>query len=130
MPSILSPRADITVMAGTRTGELARLEALADLLDSRFRIPGTQIRFGIDPVLGLVPGIGDLLSAGISLYIAAKLADLGVSRWVQARMLWNIALDTVIGIVPVLGDAFDVGFKANKKNTVLARRALQKAGRM
>lgn len=128
MRSILSPHADIAVMAGT--GELARLEALADLLDSRFRIPGTQVRFGLDPVLGLVPGIGDLLSAAISLYIAAKLADLGVSRWVQACMLWNIALDTVIGIVPVLGDVFDVGFKANKKNAALARHALQKMSRI
>lgn len=107
--------------------ELDRLEQLADLLDSRFSIPGTNFRFGLDAVIGLVPGLGDLLSMAISLWLVQQASRLGLSRWVRFRMLTNVAIDTVIGAIPFLGDLFDAGFKSNRRNIALARRALRKA---
>lgn len=109
--------------------ELARLEWLADFLDSRFRIPGTDIRFGIDPLIGLVPVAGDAIGAIASLYIVMRLSRLELSHWTKLRMLMNIAVDFFVGSVPVAGDAFDVAFKANKKNVALARRALGRTRR-
>ncbi len=117
-------------MHGPRMGfvedELARLEWLADLLDSRFRIPGTDIRIGLDPLIGLVPVAGDAIGAIVSLYIVARLSKLGLSHWTKLRMVMNIAVDFFAGSVPVAGDAFDVAFKANRKNVALARRALSR----
>ena len=104
--------------------ELARLEWLADFLDSRFRIPGTNVRFGVDPLIGLVPVAGDAIGAIISLYIVARLSRLELSEWTKLRMIWNILLDFAVGSVPLVGDAFDVAFKSNKKNVALARRVL------
>jgi hypothetical protein len=109
--------------------ELDRLEQLADLLDSRFVIPGTSFRFGLDAVIGLVPGVGDLLSMAISLYLVNRASRLGLTRFVQARMLANVAIDTAIGAIPFLGDIFDAGFKSNRRNIALARRALMRRGR-
>jgi hypothetical protein len=104
--------------------ELARLEWLADLLDSKFVVPGTNIRFGLDGVIGLIPGIGDVISALISLYLISRASQLGLSPWIKARMVWNVAVDTLVGAVPILGDIFDVSFKSNRRNIALARRAL------
>lgn len=110
--------------------ELARLEAFANLLDSQFRIPGTNVRFGLDPLIGLVPVAGDAIGAIVSLYIVSRLAKLELSHWVKLRMIWNILLDFTAGSVPLAGDAFDVAFKVNKKNVALARKALaRRAGR-
>jgi hypothetical protein len=104
--------------------ELARLEWLADLLDSKFVVPGTHIRFGLDGVIGLIPGIGDIVSALISLYLISRASQLGLSPWIKARMVWNVAVDTLVGAIPLLGDIFDVSFKSNRRNIALARRAL------
>lgn len=93
-----------------------RLRALARLMDTAFEIPGTNFRVGIDPILGLAPGLGDALAAVISLYIVAEGAKLGASRWTVARMLANVILDTVGGSVPLVGDIFDAAFKANIRN--------------
>jgi hypothetical protein len=109
--------------------ELAHLDFIADLLDSRFVIPGTSIRFGLDGLIGLIPGIGDIVSALISLYLIGRASRLGLSPWIKARMLWNVVLDTTVGAVPVLGDAFDVAFKSNRRNIALVRKALQKKRR-
>lgn len=106
--------------------ELAQLDFIADLLDSRFILPGTNIRFGLDGVIGLVPVIGDVLSALISLYLIGRASRLGLSPWIKARMLWNVALDTVVGSVPVVGDAFDIAFKSNRRNIALVRKALKR----
>ena len=106
--------------------ELAQLDMLANLLDSRFVIPGTNFRFGVDAIVGLIPGLGDLISMAISLYLVRRASELGLSRFVLARMYTNVAIDTVVGAVPFLGDLFDVGFKANRRNIALARRALMK----
>jgi hypothetical protein len=107
---------------------VARLEALARLMDSAFVIPGTNVRMGIDGLIGLVPGIGDLVSAAMSSYLIWEARQLGASRWVIARMMANTALDTVVGAVPLVGDAFDVMFRANMKNMALLRKHIAKKG--
>jgi len=108
--------------------QLAQLEWLADLLDSRFIIPGTNIRFGLDGVIGLIPIAGDLISALISFYLISRAAELGLSPWVKLRMTWNVALDTLVGAIPILGDMFDVSYKSNRRNIALAKRYLAKHG--
>jgi hypothetical protein len=91
----------------------------ASLLDSVFTIPGTKIRIGLDPILGLIPGLGDLVSPVYTLAILAQARELGLPRVVQLRMILNVAIDALFGIVPVLGDIFDVAWRANDRNMVL-----------
>ncbi len=106
--------------AGRRdSDQVARLRQLAGLLDSAVGIPGTKVRFGVDSLLGLVPGVGDLVGGVLSVFIVISAARLGASPALVARMLGNIAVDTAIGTVPVLGDLFDVGWKANLRNVSL-----------
>ena len=120
-------RFDSTIFAGslgrtpTRDETLARLDALSQLLDSAFVIPGTNIRFGLDGIIGLVPGIGDLVSTALSSYLIFEARRLGLPRWKIARMIANVAFDGAVGIVPVIGDAFDVMFKANRRNMRIIR---------
>ena len=97
------------------------LERLAKLMDSQFRIPGTNIKFGLDALIGLVPGIGDLTTFIISGMMLSVLAKNGASGFVLARMTLNIILDALIGSIPILGDIFDVGFRANERNLKLMR---------
>ncbi len=99
--------------------EAAKVRALARLLDSAVRIPGTGIRLGLDSIVGLVPGIGDLAGAAMSGYIVLAAARMGVTPAVVARMILNLGVDTVVGSVPLLGDLFDVGFRANTRNAAL-----------
>jgi hypothetical protein len=129
MPSAVTPKIEI-IPPGKLSAEeqLVQLEWLADLLDSRFVIPGTNIRFGLDGVIGLVPIAGDIISALISFYLIGRAAELGLSPWVKTRMVWNVALDTLVGAIPVLGDMFDVSYKSNRRNIALARRYLAKHG--
>ncbi len=98
---------------------LGRLRRVGYLLDSSIPIPGTRFRFGLDSLIGLVPGIGDLAGGALSLYIILESARMGVPRGVLARMGWNVAVDSLVGAVPVLGDLFDAGFKANMRNLAL-----------
>jgi hypothetical protein len=101
------------------------LEALrrwARIFDSAFRIPGTQITFGIDPILGLVPGLGDVASPVFSLFFIWHGLRLGVPKVVLARMVLNVVIDTGVGAIPVLGDLFDFGWKANAWNLALLER--------
>ena len=93
-----------------------RLQRVAWLLDAAFPIPGTRQRFGLDAVIGLIPGVGDTLGALLSTYIIVEAARRGASVWTVARMLGNVAVETVIGAIPILGDLFDVAFKANMRN--------------
>jgi hypothetical protein len=104
---------------GTLERRLERLRRVGYLLDNSIPIPGTRMRVGIDAIIGLVPGIGDLLGGLFSLYILAEASRLGASRAVLARMAWNVALDTLVGEIPLLGDLFDAGFKANVRNLAL-----------
>jgi len=114
------------ILSSSEDQILNRLEKLADLLDSRWRIPKTQIRIGLDPLLGLVPVLGDAISAIIGLYIVVELSDLGLPLWTRLRMLTNVVLDFVLGCTPVLGDALDVFYRSNVWNVAIARKALAK----
>src|SRR6185295_3849650 len=100
----------------SRSERIARLDALAALLDSAILIPGTNVRFGVDAVVGLVPGIGDAITTAISLYIVHEARQLGAPGHVIARMLGNVAIDGLVGAVPLVGDAFDVVWRSNKRN--------------
>ena len=99
-----------------REDAIARITLVANLMDSAFLIPGLNRRVGLDAVLGLVPGIGDALSAAISSYIIWEARQLGLPRWKIARMIGNVAVDTAIGAIPFAGDVFDVVFKSNQRN--------------
>jgi hypothetical protein len=106
-----------------RTG-VTRARALARLLDDLIRIPGTNIGIGLDPIIGLIPGVGDLLGGVMSSYILLVAAQEGAPTSVLVRMLGNIALDSIVGVVPVIGDLFDVGVKSNRRNVDLLDRYL------
>ena len=111
---------------GNSPGQLteSRARAYARLLDSAFRIPGTNIRMGLDALVGLIPGGGDVLGAALSSGIVLMALRDGVPAPVLWRMVANIAIDAVIGAVPLLGDLFDVAWKANTKNAELLDRYL------
>jgi hypothetical protein len=102
--------------------DLARVRSLARALDTAIRVPGTNIRFGLDSIIGLVPGAGDIASSLLSGYIVLASARLGVPPWVVMRMILNLGIDTLVGSVPLLGDLFDVGFRANVRNAALLER--------
>jgi hypothetical protein len=105
--------------------ELRRLEALrnvARLLDSALPIPGTSYRIGLDPIMGFIPGLGDLVSPLFAVAIVWNARSFGVPKIVVIRMLVNVAIDAVAGAVPFLGDLFDFGWKANSMNLALLER--------
>ena len=98
-------------------------------MDAGIRIPGTNLRFGLDPILGLIPGAGDAVGALLAAWILVEAIRWGASRATLGRMAANIALDALVGAVPLLGDVFDVVWKANLKNVaLLERHALDPAG--
>jgi hypothetical protein len=99
--------------------QVGHLRALSRLLDNAFVIPGTGYRFGLDALIGLVPGLGDAVSAVFSSYIVLQASRLGAPKAVVSRMIANVAIDTVVGWVPILGDLFDVAYKSNVKNMAL-----------
>lgn len=109
---------------------LARLDFLATLLDSAFVIPGTNVRFGLDGVIGLFPGIGDAITTAMSAWIVYEAKQLGVPKHILARMIGNVAIDGLVGAVPLAGDVFDVLFRANRRNMKLLRDYLEKKGRV
>lgn len=96
-----------------------RLQRLARLWDSAIRIPGTQVRVGLDPLVGLVPGLGDAAGALVAAYIVLEAVRFDVPGATLLRMLANVAIDALVGTVPVLGDIFDVAWRANLKNVAL-----------
>ncbi len=114
----------------TREQRIARLEAIAKLLDVAFILPGTKIRYGIDGLIGLIPIVGDIITTAISLWLVREARALGAPWHVTARMLGNVAVDGVVGIVPFAGDAFDVMFRANMRNVRLLRGWLDKQPRI
>jgi hypothetical protein len=113
----------------TREQRLARLDALAKLLDVAFIVPGTNIRYGIDGLIGLIPVVGDIITTAISLWVVREARTLGAPWHITARMLGNVAVDGVVGLVPVAGDAFDVMFRANVRNVRMLKRWLDKQPR-
>jgi hypothetical protein len=110
----------------SREQRLARLEAVARLLDVAFILPGTNIRYGIDGLIGLIPVVGDLIATALSLWLVREARALGAPWHVTARMLGNVAIQGVVGAVPVAGDAFDVLYRANMRNARLVRRWLDR----
>ena len=101
------------------TSDVAQLQLLAKLMDSVFEIPGLRLRFGLDAILGLLPGFGDLATSLVSLYILREAHRRGVSRLTLTRMAFNILVDWLIGSIPLAGDAFDVYWKSNQRNVEL-----------
>ena len=106
-------------------GQQARLVALrrvAELLDSAFVLPGTTYRIGLDPIIGLVPWVGDLVSLLFTVALLWQARDVRVPKVVQGRMIVNAAVDAIIGAIPFAGDLFDFGWKANQLNMTLLER--------
>ena len=110
----------------SREQRLARLEAIAKLLDIAFILPGTKVRYGIDGIIGLIPVVGDIIATALSLWLVREARALGAPWHITTRMLANVAVDGVIGLVPVAGDAFDVVFRANVRNVRMLKRWLDK----
>jgi hypothetical protein len=112
----------------SQAASLERIKRFAWLLDNSIAIPGTRWRIGLDPLFGLIPGLGDLVGAAFSGWILLQAERLGAGRPTLLRMLWNVVVETVIGAIPVLGDIFDAAWKANAKNVVLLERHLATPG--
>ncbi len=119
MPHPNQPPLPVTFDANER---LRWVERISRLMDSQFRLPGTRFRFGLDPLLGLLPVVGDLSSLAVSGALLLTMARHGASGAVVVRMALNILLDTVIGAIPILGNLFDFAYKANNRNLLLLRR--------
>jgi hypothetical protein len=98
------------------------VERIARLMDSQFQVPGTRFRFGLDPLLGLVPIVGDLSTTVVSIALLLTMLRYGASGSVAVRMALNILLDTVVGAIPILGNVFDFAYKSNERNVALLRR--------
>ena len=122
-PEIRTPK--VEVVDPVRDAVQARLNFLAWLLDNAVGIPGTRLRFGLDALIGLLPGIGDTVGALISSYILGEAAALGVPKATLVRMTFNIAIESIFGIIPFAGDLFDVAWKANLRNVKLLNRWLE-----
>jgi uncharacterized protein DUF4112 len=112
----------------SRQQRLARIDTLATLLDSAFVIPGTNVRFGLDAIVGLVPGIGDFLTSLVSLYIVHEARQLGAPTHLLIRMIANVAIDGIVGSAPLAGDVFDVMWRANRRNMTLLYDHLRSRG--
>ena len=110
----------------SRSARIARIDALATLLDTALVIPGTTVRFGLDALIGLFPAVGDIITTALSLFIVHEAYQLGAPSHVIVRMLGNVALDGVFGAVPLVGDAFDVLWRANRRNMRLLREWLER----
>jgi hypothetical protein len=103
----------------TQPASLRQINRLAKLMDAQFTFPGTNIKFGFDALLGLVPGAGDISTFAVSGYMVMVMSKNGASGFVLARMILNILIDAIFGAVPLIGDLFDVAFKANMRNMKL-----------
>ncbi len=112
----------MTPVTPAQEQRLRGLRQLARVLDSAFAIPGTKYRVGIDPILGLIPGVGDVVAGLFTAGIIVQAWQLGVPRVVLARMVINLAVDAVLGAVPLIGDLFDFAWKANERNLTLLER--------
>ena len=118
---------EITPRADADPRRVERLRALAYVLDSSIPVPGTGMRIGLDPIIGLIPGIGDAVGGLMSSYIVLQAARMGAPVTVLLRMLLNVAAEAVVGVIPIVGDLFDAGFKANVRNLALLRAVHQSA---
>ena len=107
-----------------RLATLNRIRKLSVLMDTSIGIPGTPFRFGLDPIIGLVPGGGDLISAAFSAYIIFLATRFGIPRQDLTKMIFNVALEAVVGTVPLVGDLFDAFYKSNIRNLAILEKHL------
>ena len=114
--------------AASRRAALDRLDMLATAFDTAFIVPGTNVRFGVESLLRLVPGVGDVAASLLSFYLLYEASRLGVPRLLMARMAANVVLEGAVGAVPFAGDAFDIFFRANRRNVALLRRHFARVG--
>jgi hypothetical protein len=119
------PLTPVSELGAAERDRLERLRRLGYLLDNSIPIPGTRFRVGLEAIVGLVPGVGDLVGGGFSAYIILQAARMGVPGSLLARMAWNLAVDALVGAIPFLGDLFDAGFKANLRNLALLEQHAQ-----
>ena len=117
---------DIPGMGNDPEAARMRVEALEKLLERAFHIPGTKIPFGLDSIIGLVPVLGDLITAAMGAYIVWEARNLGMSKWQLIRMTANVGIDTAIGAIPIVGDAFDLVWRSNTKNLRIIKKHLDK----
>ena len=118
---------DLLKIASPSKGDaIRRMEMMAKLLDNAFVIPGTNQRVGIDAIIGLVPGLGDIATTFLSSYVIWEARNLGVSRVAIGRMLTNLAIHASVGAIPILGDVFDAFFRVNQRNMGIVRAQLDK----
>ena len=122
MPTATATHA--TVTPTDRQRDLARVQRLARLLDTRYGIPGTRLRFGLDSIIGLVPGVGDTAMLLPSVWMMAVAHKHGVPKSTLVKMAGNAGLDWAVGSVPVVGDVFDLFFKSHRRNAALLAEAL------
>ena len=103
-----------------------RIELMEQLLENITVVPGTRFRVGLDSIIGLVPVIGDLITAAMGAWIVWEARNLGMSKWQLARMSANVGIDTALGAIPLVGDAFDLAFRSNSRNLRIIRKHLDK----
>jgi hypothetical protein len=116
----------IKAAAPSSDAALRRLQTVANLLDSAFLIPGTRQRVGIDAIIGLIPGLGDVATTLLSSYIIWEARNLGVSRLALTRMLANLGIHAAVGSLPLVGDVFDAFFRVNQRNMRILRSQLER----
>jgi hypothetical protein len=112
----------------SRRARLDRLDRLSRILDIAFLVPGTNIRFGVEAVLRLLPGIGDVAASALSCWLLYEAYGLGVPPSLMGRMIFNVAVEGLAGAVPVAGDLFDIGWRANRRNVRLLREHFEREG--
>lgn len=105
---------------------LERLERFSYWTDSNIRVPFTRFRFGLSPLIGLIPGVGDFAGLILSLYVYREAQKVGADPKVKRKMIYNMLIEFLVGLIPIAGDAFDAVFKANTRNTRLLRNYLYK----
>ena len=121
----------MTTSIATHTAtRVQALDRLAELLDASIQVPGTTFRIGLDPLLGLIPGIGDLLTGIVSMWIVIQAWRVGATFGTVLRMMFNVVVDVVIGIIPLFGDLADFVLRTNRKNVALLVRDLRAQGRL
>jgi hypothetical protein len=114
--------------AASKRAALDRIDFLAKLFDTAFILPGTNVRFGVESLLRLVPGIGDAAASALSCYLLYEAHRLELPNHVFARLVGNVAVEGIVGAIPVLGDLFDVGFRANRRNVKILRDYFEREG--
>ena len=131
MPALSIPTESISdfvkAAAPSRGDALRRMQFVANLLDSAFIIPGTKRRVGIDAIIGLVPGLGDVATTLLSSYVILEARNLGVSRFAIGKMLANLAIHATVGSIPLVGDVFDAVFRVNQRNMRIVRSQLERS---